>query len=154
MYVTIGSGHASRMIVTSIDEPGYVVSEITEDGYLAGAATAADPPNAVFDSLQFAQPVRVVTPSGKEIPGVFAGLSVHLQPGRINSSKDESLWRNSMWISARQKLEEVHAAGIDLLDPVSRSERREAFRSEQTEWRPEQETVVGLGRLPYPITLD
>ncbi|MGH9778610.1 MAG: hypothetical protein ACRD5I_09380, partial [Candidatus Acidiferrales bacterium] len=32
--VTVGSGEPHRLIVTPIDEPGYVVSAITPDGYL------------------------------------------------------------------------------------------------------------------------
>src|SRR6202044_308786 len=34
VIVTIGTGEPSRLIVTPIDEPGFVVSGITEDGYL------------------------------------------------------------------------------------------------------------------------
>ena len=34
VIVTIGSGAPHRLIVAPIDEPGYVVSEITPDGYL------------------------------------------------------------------------------------------------------------------------
>jgi putative aminopeptidase len=32
--VTLGSGSPRRLIVAPIDEPGYVVSDITEEGYL------------------------------------------------------------------------------------------------------------------------
>jgi len=41
----------------------------------------------VFDALNFAQPVWVLTRSGKKVNGVFAGLSVHMQPGRVNGPK-------------------------------------------------------------------
>lgn len=34
VIVTIGSGAPHRLIVTPIDEPGFVVSGITDDGYL------------------------------------------------------------------------------------------------------------------------
>src|SRR6266853_5963816 len=34
VYVTLGSGAPHRLIVTPIDQPGYVVSEVTPDGYL------------------------------------------------------------------------------------------------------------------------
>src|ERR1700690_4081842 len=87
VYVTIGSGAPHRLIATAIDEPGYVVSEITPDGYLRMQRLPQAAPNAVFDILNFAQPVWVVTRNGKQVPGVFAGLSVHLQPGRLNPPK-------------------------------------------------------------------
>ncbi|MFQ5779036.1 MAG: peptidase M42, partial [Terriglobia bacterium] len=32
--ITLGAGAPHRFLVTSIDEPGYVVSAITDDGYL------------------------------------------------------------------------------------------------------------------------
>jgi len=34
LWVTFGSGSPQRLLVTPVDEPGYVVSEITPDGYL------------------------------------------------------------------------------------------------------------------------
>ena len=82
VYVTLGSGSPHRLIVAPIDEPGYVVSEITSDGYLRVQRLPQRAPNAVFDLLHAAQPVWVLTRSGKKISGVFTGLSVHLQPAR------------------------------------------------------------------------
>ncbi|HJY90709.1 MAG TPA: hypothetical protein VJ255_10535, partial [Candidatus Acidoferrum sp.] len=84
-WVTIGSGAPHRLIVAPIDEPGYVVSEITADGYLRVQRLPQAPPNPVFDALHFAQPIWVMTRDGKYVNGVFAGLSVHLQPGRMNA---------------------------------------------------------------------
>jgi hypothetical protein len=34
VYLTLGSGAPHRLLVTAIDEPGYVVSGITQDGFL------------------------------------------------------------------------------------------------------------------------
>src|SRR6202790_4608172 len=85
VYVTLGSGAPHRLIVTPIDQPGYVVSEITSDGYLRVQRLPQRAPNAVFDLLHAAQPVWVITRDGKKVAGVFSGLSVHLQPGRQNA---------------------------------------------------------------------
>src|SRR6476660_3600213 len=65
VYVTLGTGSPSRLIVTPIDEPGYIVSEITSDGFLRVQRLPQAPPNAVFDLLHAAQPVRVTTRDGK-----------------------------------------------------------------------------------------
>jgi putative aminopeptidase len=86
IWVTIGSGAPHRLIVAPIDEPGYVVSEITADGYLRVQRLPQAPPNPVFDALHFAQPIWVMTRDGKYVNGVFAGLSVHLQPGPVGDS--------------------------------------------------------------------
>jgi putative aminopeptidase FrvX len=118
LYVTIGSGSPHRLIVTPMDEPGYIVSAITPEGYLRVQRLPQAPPNAVFDLLHAAQPVRITTRSGKKLPGVFAGLSVHLQPGRQNAP---AMARpDEMYVDIGAATDaEARAAGVELLDPIS-----------------------------------
>jgi putative aminopeptidase FrvX len=118
VILTIGSGAPHRLIVTAIDEPGYVVSEITQDGFLRVQRLPQTPPNAVFDTLHFGQPVSVRTREGKWISGVFSGLSVHLQPGRQGAPKMSHLDEMYIDIGARTA-EEVRSAGVDVLDMVA-----------------------------------
>jgi putative aminopeptidase FrvX len=118
VLVTIGSGAPHRLIVTPIDEPGYVVSAITPDGYLRVQRLPQAAPNAVFDLLHAAQPVTIATRSGKKVAGVFAGLSVHLQPARLNAPKMAHPDEMYVDIGARS-VAEVREAGVDLLDPIA-----------------------------------
>ena len=118
VWVTVGTGAPHRLIVAPIDEPGYVVSEITADGYLRVQRLPQAPPNPVFDALHFAQPVWVMTRDGKYVNGVFAGLSVHLQPGRLNAPKMNHVEELYVDIGASSAAE-VRAAGVDLLDPIA-----------------------------------
>jgi putative aminopeptidase len=118
VYVTVGSGAPHRLIVTPIDEPGYVISGITEDGYLRVQRLPQRAPNEVFDALEFAQPVTIETRTGRQVPGVFAGLSVHLQPGRQNAPKMIDVGELYVDIGAKSA-EEVGKAGVDLLDPLA-----------------------------------
>jgi putative aminopeptidase len=118
VYITVGSGAPNRLIVTPIDEPGYVVSEITAEGYLRVQRLPQAPPNPVFDSLNFAQPVLVITSGGRQVPGVFAGLSVHLQPGRLNPPKMNHVEELYVDIGAKNA-NDVRAAGVDVLDPIA-----------------------------------
>lgn len=118
VWVTFGTGAPHRLIATPIDEPGYVVSEITVDGYLRVQRLPQSAPNAVFDALNFAQPVVVTTRDGKPVWGVFGGLSVHLQPGRLNPPKMNHVEELYIDIGAATA-EQVRAAGVDLLDPVT-----------------------------------
>jgi len=118
VYVTLGSGAPHRLIVTPIDEPGYVVSEITADGYLRVQRLPQAPPNPVFDALHFAQPVWVITREGKQIPGVFAGLSVHLQPGRLNPPKMNHPEEMYVDIGAKSA-DEVSTMGVRVLDTLA-----------------------------------
>jgi putative aminopeptidase FrvX len=118
VYVTLGSGAPHRLIVAPIDQPGYVVSEITSDGYLRVQRLPQRVPNAVFDLLHAAQPVWVMTRDGKRIPGVFSGLSVHLQPARQNAPT--MAHPEDMYVDiGASNTEQVRAAGVDVLDPIS-----------------------------------
>jgi putative aminopeptidase FrvX len=118
LYVTLGSGVPHRLIVTPMDEPGYVVSGITPDGFLRVQRLPQASPTPVFDLLHAAQPVVVMTRKGKRVLGVFAGLSVHLEPARQNVPK--MTHPDEMYVDiGATSAEEVRAAGVDLLDPVA-----------------------------------
>src|SRR5208282_3944931 len=78
VIVTIGSGAPHRLIVTPIDEPGFVVSGITDDGYLRLQRLPQSGLPPIFNELYSAQPVKIRTATGKWIDGVVAGISVHL----------------------------------------------------------------------------
>lgn len=115
--VTLGSGSPHRLIVTPIDEPGYVVSQITEDGYLRVQRLPQFILPAIFNELYSAQPVRVETTSGKWIDGVVAGLSVHLQPGRTDAPKSGDIENIYVDIGASSATE-VRKAGVENLSPI------------------------------------
>jgi endoglucanase len=59
-----------------------------------------------------------MTRHGKYVNGVFAGLSVHLQPGRLNAPKMNHVEDLYVDIGASSAAE-VRAAGVDLLDPIA-----------------------------------
>jgi len=118
LWVSFGSGSPHRLLVTSVDEPGYVVSEITSYGFLRVQRLPQAAPNPVFDTLHFAQPIWVMTRSEKKVSGVFAGLSVHLQPARVNTPKMNHPDEMYADIGATTA-DEVRAAGVELLDPIA-----------------------------------
>ena len=117
VIVTIGSGAPHRLIVTPIDEPGFVLSEITPDGYLRVQRLPQGGLPPIFNEMYSAQPVRIETAGGKWIDGVVAGLSVHLQPGRTNPPQAADIENLYVDIGARNAAE-VRKAGVDLLDPI------------------------------------
>ena len=117
VIITIGSGAPHRLIVTPIDEPGFVVSEITSDGYLRVQRLPQNGLPPIFNEMYSAQPVRIETPAGKWIDGVVAGLSVHLQPGRSTPPKASDLENFYVDIGATSAAE-VRKAGVDFLDPI------------------------------------
>jgi hypothetical protein len=67
VLVTIGSGSPRRLIVTPIDEPGFVTSNIADDGYIRVQRLPQFGLPPILNELSSAQPVRVRTGSGKWI---------------------------------------------------------------------------------------
>ncbi len=118
VYITIGKGAPHKLIAVAMDEPGYVVSGITEEGYLRVQRLPQAAVTPVIDVLNFAQPVWVFTRSGKRVNGVFAGLSVHLQPGRVGGPKMNHPDELFVDIGAKNAAE-VAGAGVDVLDAVA-----------------------------------
>jgi putative aminopeptidase FrvX len=122
VIVTIGTGSPHRLIVTPIDEPGFVTSGITDDGYLRVQRLPQNGLPPIFNELYGAQPVKVETTSGKWIDGVVAGLSVHLQPGRQNPPRLTDLENIYVDIGATSAAE-ARKAGVDNLSPISINRR-------------------------------
>jgi putative aminopeptidase FrvX len=117
LTITIGSGAPHRLIVAPIDEPGFVVSEITPDGYLRVQRLPQNGLPPIFNEMYSAHPVRIETAAGKWIDGVVAGLSVHLQPGRTNPPKPADIENIYVDIGATSEAD-VRKAGVDLLDSI------------------------------------
>ena len=118
IVVTIGTGAPNRLIVTPIDEPGFVISGITDDGYLRVQRLPQGGLPPIFNELYSAQPVKVGTTAGKWIDGVVAGLSVHLQGGRSNPPRSSELENMYIDIGASSAAQ-VRKAGVDILSPVA-----------------------------------
>jgi putative aminopeptidase FrvX len=120
--VTFGTGAPHRLIAASIDEPGYVVSKIDDDGYLRVQKLPQSglPPH--FNELQNAQPMEIATRSGKMLSGIVAGLSIHLEPGRSSPPDPDDIDNVFVDVGAANA-DEVRRAGIDLLSPMA-AERR------------------------------
>src|SRR6266481_5541513 len=118
VYITIGKGAPHKLIAVAMDEPGYVVSGITEEGYLRVQRLPQAAVTPVIDVLNFAQPVWVFTRSGKQVNGVFAGLSVHLQPGRVGGPKMNH--PDGLFVDGgAENASEARAAGVNVLDAVA-----------------------------------
>jgi putative aminopeptidase FrvX len=124
VVVTIGSGAPLRVIVTPMDEPGYIVSNITADGFLRVQRLPQTAPNPIFDSLYSAEPVSIRTRSGKNVTGVVAGLSTHLQGARPAGSPadlHEGMYGlDDIYVDVgATSATEVRQAGVEILDPIS-----------------------------------
>ena len=117
LTVVVGSGKPSLLLVAHMDEPGYVVSGVTEQGYLKLQRLARIPLSPLFDQFHMGQPLLVQARRGT-VPAVAVVYSTHLWRGNAaplaHAVLDEDLFVD---IGARSP-GEVEAAGVALLDPV------------------------------------
>ena len=113
-----GSGRPRRVVACGLDEAGYAVSQITDDGYLrlqyAGNARRV----RLWDQFHEGQRIRVTTRNGS-VPGVIGVPSTHLQRGRPSS--DAPVTIDDLWVDIGASTPaEVLDMGVELLDPVAR----------------------------------
>jgi putative aminopeptidase FrvX len=116
--VTNGKGAPHRLIVTSIDEPGFVAGGITPEGYLTLQRLPQGGNLPLFNELYSAQPVVIGTAQNKWINGAVAGLSVHLQPQRQHPPAASDLDNMFVDVGAATAAE-ARTGGADILSPVA-----------------------------------
>ena len=118
VVVTLGSGAPHRMMVASMDEPGYVVSGISTDGYLRLQRLPQGGSLPLFNELYSAQPVRVGVGQGKWISGAVAGVSIHLQPQVQHPPSPADL--DNMYVDIGAATEQqARSAGASQLSPLA-----------------------------------
>ncbi len=112
-----GSGTPRRVVACALDIPQYVVSEITDEGYLrVHRAGNAAPQHPLWDQFHEAQRVKVLTRNG-ERDGVVAVANGHF--ARQHRGDTTITWVDQLWIDVGvQSRAEASSLGIRLLDPV------------------------------------
>ncbi len=118
LIMTVGSGRPLRLVACGLDHTGFIVSEITDHGYirLHRAGTAVTHP--LWDQFLQGQQVRVLTRKGS-VPGVVAVDNLHFaQQHRGDTSvvNVDQLWVD---VGARSRREATEL-GVALIDPVVR----------------------------------
>ena len=116
--VTLGSGAPKRLIVTAIDEPGFVAGGITPEGYLTVQRLPQMGNLPLFNELYSAQPVLVGTHQHSWIDGAVAGISIHLLPQRQHAPSASDLDNMFVDIGATNQAE-VRGSGADVLSPIA-----------------------------------
>jgi putative aminopeptidase FrvX len=120
---TLGAGEPRRLVWCGVDEPGYVVGNVTDDGFLrlrrVGRITSP-----FFDQQMEGQRVTVFGTRGA-VPGVVAVRSTHLARGRsTGGTGDQPFTVDDAWVdlgaTARAQIESL---GVHLLAPVALTKR-------------------------------
>jgi putative aminopeptidase FrvX len=112
----VGQGTPRRVIACALDVSAYVVSQITDDGYVRLHRTGAAPPHPLWDQALEAHRVSIRTATGPVL-GVVAIFNGHFaQQHRADTTVVgvDQLWVD-VGVSSRAAAEKM---GIALLDPV------------------------------------
>ncbi len=121
LYAEVGSGRPHFLFAAAIDEVGYVVSGITDNGFLTLQRLSRRIPSPLYDQFHEGQPV-VVHARNRKVPGVIVVLSTHLHRFRPQVDSIFSLEEAYVDIGASSRAE-VERLGVSLLDPVTIANR-------------------------------
>ena len=128
----VGDGSPRHVIACGLDETGYVVSAITDDGYLRVHTNGNGRHVALWDQYHEGQRVIVgaidrATPArSRNIAGVFAVRSNHLWRRRAIDETPTTIESLFIDVGARSRAE-AERMGIEVLDPVVREWPEWAF---------------------------
>ncbi len=118
LVLSRGSGRPLRVVACGLDEAGYAVSAITDDGYLRVQYAGNARRTALWDQFHQGQRIVVDTRSGP-VPGVIGIPSTHLMRG-LPAAEEPATIRD-LWVDVgAHDSAEVRTLGIELLDPVVR----------------------------------
>lgn len=111
-----GSGRPLRVVACALDQSGFVVSQITDQGYLRLRRSGQTSPHQLWDQFHEAQRLRVLTRRGAvaAISAVANGHFAALHRGDSLAATIDQLWVD-VGASTRADVERM---GIALLDAV------------------------------------
>ena len=116
--VTLGRGGAKRMLSCALDETGYAVGNITDDGYLTLRRVGGVPrAYAIYDQQLEGHRVTLLGRRGA-VPGVVGVRSTHLSRGRPPIEPPFTVDNAYVDVGARSR-DEVLGLGLAILTPVS-----------------------------------
>jgi len=122
--LTLGAGGGpKRLVACPLDEAGYVVGSVTDDGYLTLRRVGTRAAYPLFDQQVEGQAVTVFGAGGAAVPGVVAVKSIHLTRGRAAASDPVFTADNAYVDVGARSRDEVRALGIAVLAPVALTKR-------------------------------
>jgi putative aminopeptidase FrvX len=117
--LTLGRGSPRRLVYCSLDEIGYAIGNITDEGYITLRRVGGGPRlSPLFDQQMEGQRVTLFGRRGA-VPGVVAVRSTHLTRGRPTGNEAPFTVDNAYVDVGATSRDEVIALGLAVLTPVS-----------------------------------
>ncbi len=128
VVLALGQGTPKRLLACPLDEVGYVVGNITPEGYLLLRRVGGGPTAPLFDQQLEGHRVTVFGTRGA-VPGVVAVRSVHLTRGRVGPGAPDPVFSvdNAYVDLGASSAAEARALGIDVLTPVSLAKQPQRY---------------------------
>jgi len=120
LVITIGSGAPKRLFTAPLDEPGYVISQIQEDGYLRITPVGFGQQGTMFHQFLEGNVIKINTDNNIQL-GVSTVPSSHYDILRAIPEKSKNVfqWQEAFVDIGVSNSNQVAAKGIKLLDPVT-----------------------------------
>lgn len=113
----VGSGSPRRVVACALDIPQFVVSQITDEGYVRVHRAGNAPVHPLWDQFFEAQRIKVLTRDGRHVPGVVGVANGHF--ARQHRGDTLVVTVDHLWIDVgAESRAQAEALGIGLLDPV------------------------------------
>ncbi len=131
LVITIGSGSPKQLFTAPLDEPGYVISQIQEDGYLRITPAGYGHQGNLFHQFLEGNEVKINTDT-KPLYGVSTVPSYHYDGLRAVPEKTKNIfqWQESFIDVGESSPKAVEARGIHLLDPLTINKKPQIIAEE------------------------
>jgi putative aminopeptidase FrvX len=128
VVVTLGRGAPRRLVACALDEPGYVVGNVTDDGWLTLRRVGRDT-TRLFDQQNLEGHRVTLFGTRGPVPGVAAVRSTHLTRGRPQTTEAPFTVDNAYVDVGATSRADVQALGLSILTPVATLKQPQRYGS-------------------------
>ncbi len=126
VVLTRGRGAPTRIVACGMDEIGYVVGSVSEEGYLSLRRVGATNVGPLYDQFLEGQRITVFGRQGP-VPGVVGVKSTHLTRGRT-ADGDPPFALDNAWVDVgASNAADIDRLGIQPLAPVTRAKKVQRY---------------------------
>jgi putative aminopeptidase FrvX len=124
VVLKVGRGSPERLVACPMDEPGWVVGGMRDDGYLTIRRLPGSMPRDADERLE-GQRITLLGSKGL-VPGVVGVRSIHLTRGR-SSASDRFTFDDAYVDVGARSADEARALGLDNTTPLVLEKRPHAY---------------------------
>lgn len=131
LVLVIGSGYPKRLFAAPLDEPGYVISSIQENGYLRITPVGYGHRGNMYHQFLQGNEIKINTDKGS-VFGVAVVPSSHFEGLRVTPENNKPVyqWQETFIDIGLNSAKEVNEKKIQLLDPLTINKKPQIINAE------------------------